>query len=148
MNEVSFPLAFLAGTLSFLSPCVLPLVPSYLSFITGLTFEDLTEGIDRKKIRSITIKSSLAFIVGFSTIFITLGASSSVVGSFLFNYQDSIRIIGGVIVIIFGLFVAGFLKLAHRRLGREAAQALSISALAARGDAKEIRRQHKELTRE
>ncbi len=111
MNEVSFPLAFLAGILSFLSPCVLPLVPSYLSFITGLTFEDLTEGIDRKKIRSLTIKSSLAFIFGFSSIFITLGASSSVVGSFLFNYQDWIRIIGGILVIFFGLFVAGFLKL-------------------------------------
>lgn len=111
MNEVTFPLAFLAGILSFLSPCVLPLVPSYISFITGLTFEDLTEGIDRKKIRSITIKSSLAFIFGFSTIFITLGASSSVVGSFLFNYQDTIRIVGGVVVIFFGLFVAGFLKL-------------------------------------
>lgn len=111
MNDVSFPLAFLAGVLSFLSPCVLPLVPSYVSFITGVSFEDLKGGADRKRVRFLTITNSMSFILGFSAIFIALGASSSVVGKFLFEYQDLIRIIGGIIVIIFGLFVAGFLKL-------------------------------------
>ncbi|MEW6109944.1 MAG: cytochrome c biogenesis protein CcdA [Nitrospirota bacterium] len=110
MKDISFPLAFLAGVLSFLSPCVLPLVPSYISFITGISFEDLKEGDNRKKIRFLTITNSLAFILGFSSIFITLGASSSAVGSFLVIYQDWIRLIGGVLVIFFGLFVSGFIK--------------------------------------
>ncbi len=111
MKDVSFSLAFLAGILSFLSPCVLPLVPSYVSFITGISFEDLTGSTDRKRIRNLTITSSLAFILGFSAVFISLGASSSAVGRLLFEYQDWIRIIGGILIIIFGLFIAGFLKL-------------------------------------
>lgn len=111
MKDVSYSLAFLAGILSFLSPCVLPLVPSYVSFITGLSFEDLTSGINRKKVQFLTITQSIAFILGFSAVFISLGASSSAIGRFLFDYQEWIRIIGGILVIIFGLFVAGFLKM-------------------------------------
>ena len=111
MKDVSFPLAFLAGILSFLSPCVFPLVPSYVSFITGVSFEDLTAGADRKRVRNLTITNSLAFIFGFSAVFISLGASSSAVGQMLFRYQEWIRIIGGILVIIFGLFIAGFLNL-------------------------------------
>jgi cytochrome c-type biogenesis protein len=111
MKDVSFPLAFLAGFLSFLSPCVLPLFPSYVSFITGISFEDLTGGVDRKRIRHLTITNSLAFICGFSTVFMALGASSSAIGRFLFEYQEWIRIIGGILIIVFGLFVAGFLKM-------------------------------------
>lgn len=111
MNDVSFPLAFLAGVLSFLSPCVLPLVPSYVSFITGISFEDLTGNPDRKKIRYLTITNSLAFILGFSVIFMALGTSSSAVGRALFRYQEWIRVTGGIIIIIFGFFVTGLLKL-------------------------------------
>jgi len=111
MKDVSFSLAFFAGLLSFLSPCVLPLVPSYISFITGVSFEDLKSKDDRKRIRFLTITNSLAFIAGFSLIFVALGASSSVVGRFLFEYQDWIRIIGGIMVILFGLFVSGVLRL-------------------------------------
>jgi cytochrome c-type biogenesis protein len=111
MKDVSFPLAFLAGIFSFLSPCVLPLVPSYVSFITGVSFEDLKEGTDRKKIRFLTITNSLAFICGFSLVFVALGASSSAVGKFFFDYQDWIRIVGGVLVIFFGLFVSGIIKM-------------------------------------
>lgn len=111
MNEISFPMAFLAGVLSFLSPCVLPLVPSYVSFITGISFEDLTSGVDKKRIRYLTITNSLSFIFGFSAVFMTLGASSSAVGNILIDYQEWIRIIGGIVIIIFGLFVAGFLKI-------------------------------------
>jgi len=111
MNDISLSLAFLAGVLSFLSPCVLPLIPSYVSFITGISFKDLTVGTDRKKIHYLTITNSIAFILGFSTVFIALGVSSSAVGSFFFQYMDMIRIIGGVIVIIFGFFIAGILKL-------------------------------------
>jgi cytochrome c-type biogenesis protein len=111
MKDVSFSLAFLAGVLSFLSPCVLPLVPSYVSFITGVSFEDLKDSSDKRRIRFLTITNSLAFIGGFSLIFIALGASSSIVGAFLLQYQDWIRIIGGVLVIFFGLFVSGIIRL-------------------------------------
>ncbi len=111
MNDVSFPLAFMAGVLSFLSPCVLPLVPSYVSFITGMSFEDLTGSADRKRVRNLTITNSLVFIAGFSAVFIALGASSSAAGRILFQYQEWIRIIGGILIIIFGLFISGFLKL-------------------------------------
>jgi cytochrome c-type biogenesis protein len=110
MRDVSFSLAFLAGVLSFLSPCVLPLIPSYVSFITGISFKDLTAGADRKRIRYLTTTNSIAFITGFSFVFITLGISSSAIGKFLFEYSDLIRITGGILIIIFGLFIAGVLK--------------------------------------
>ncbi len=111
MQEISFPIAFLFGILSFLSPCVLPLIPSYVSFITGISFRDLTVGTDRRKIRRVTLAHSLAFVAGFSSVFIALGVSSSAVGRFFFAYVDTIRIIGGILVIVFGLFIAGALKL-------------------------------------
>ncbi len=111
MQDISFTLVFLAGILSFLSPCVLPLIPSYVSFITGISFRDLTVGADRKHIRRITIANSIAFILGFSTVFIALGVSSSEIGKFFFAYMDVIRIIGGILVMMFGFFIAGFLKL-------------------------------------
>jgi len=111
MKDISYPLAFLGGVLSFLSPCVLPLVPSYVSFITGVSFEDLTAGIDRKRIRYLTVTNSLSFIFGFTAVFVALGASSSAVGRLFFEFQEWIRIAGGIIIIIFGLFVAGFLKI-------------------------------------
>jgi len=111
MTDVSFSLAFLAGVLSFLSPCVLPLVPSYISFITGLSFDRLTSDEDRGRIKRLTIKNSSSFIAGFSVVFISLGASSSFIGQVLFDYQDWIRIIGGILVIIFGLFISGIIRL-------------------------------------
>src|SRR3990172_6840964 len=111
MKDVSFSLAFLAGVLSFLSPCVLPLIPSYVSFITGVSFDKLTSREDRARIRKLPIVNSLFFIGGFSTVFIALGASSSLLGQLLFDYQNALRIAGGILIIIFGLFIAGFLKL-------------------------------------
>lgn len=111
METISLPLVFLAGVVSFLSPCVLPLIPSYISYISGVTFEDLTSGQDSKKIKLITFVNSVLFVMGFSFVFISLGASTSFLGSILFQYQDWMRIIGGVIIIIFGLFIAGFLDI-------------------------------------
>jgi cytochrome c-type biogenesis protein len=102
--------ALIAGILSFLSPCVLPLMPSYLSYITGVSFEDLQDITDKKRIRMLTLTNSLFFIVGFSLVFISLGASSSALGKLLIGYQNWIRIIGGVVIIFFGLFVAGFFQ--------------------------------------
>ncbi|RME63910.1 MAG: cytochrome c biogenesis protein CcdA, partial [Nitrospirae bacterium] len=109
--NVSYPLAFLAGVVSFLSPCVLPLLPSYVTLITGLSFEALTADTDRARVKYLTITNSLAFIAGFSFVFILLGGFSSYLGGLLLKFQEYVRIIGGILVIIFGLFVAGFLKL-------------------------------------
>lgn len=106
MKDVSFTLAFLAGILSFLSPCVLPLVPAYISFVTGLSLDELKSAPSMSK----AMGNTLAFIIGFSTIFIALGASSSFIGSLFLRYQDYIRIAGGILTIVFGLFIAGFLK--------------------------------------
>ncbi len=110
MTEATYPLAFLAGVISFLSPCVLPLVPSYLSFITGMSFEEMTEAADTRRVRLLTITNSLAFVLGFSVVFIAMGASTSYVGHIFRQYQDEIRVAGGVLVIIFGLFIAGLFK--------------------------------------
>ena len=110
MNEVSIGLvaAFMAGIFSFLSPCVLPLVPSYLALVTGMSLEDLQEGVNRKA----TFIHSLLFVLGFSAIFIILGASASFLGQFFKQYELWIAGIGGVIIIIFGLHLSGVFKLA------------------------------------
>ncbi len=110
MNEISYPLAFMGGVLSFLSPCVLPLIPSYVSYITGVSFEDLKTG-DKRLIRKLTATNSLAFIAGFSLIFILMGVASSFMGYILARYYDVIRIGGGVIIIFFGLYVMGVFKI-------------------------------------
>src|SRR5208283_5731967 len=104
MKDVSFTLSFFAGVLSFLSPCVLPLVPAYVSFVTGLSLDELKSAPRLSK----ALGNTFAFIMGFSTIFIALGASSSFIGSLFLKYQDDIRIVGGVLTIVFGLFIAGF----------------------------------------
>ncbi len=106
-QDLSLYLAFAAGLLSFLSPCVLPLVPSYLAFITGLSFEELTERHSPKKSRRIVLGHSLLFILGFSVLFTALGASATFIGQFLSTHRDTIRIVGGVLIILFGLFVSG-----------------------------------------
>lgn len=110
MSEIGYITAFLGGLLSFLSPCVLPLIPSYVSFITGISFEDFKTG-DKARIRKLTIINSLAFVFGFSTVFVLLGVSSSYVGKFFAIYYDHIRIVGGTIIIVMGLYVMGVIKL-------------------------------------
>ncbi|HDK35638.1 MAG TPA: cytochrome c biogenesis protein CcdA [Bacteroidetes bacterium] len=106
-QNISLFIAFAAGFLSFIAPCALPLVPSYLSYITGLTFKDLTG----KGVRILTIKHSLLFIAGFSTVFILLGATASSLGNMLRDYQTILRWIGGLIIIFFGFYIMGLLKL-------------------------------------
>ncbi len=101
--------AFTAGLFSFLSPCVLPLFPSYLSFITGMSVNALATDVTAGT-RWRIILHSLAFILGFSMIFVALGASFSAAGRFLFDYRDWIRIIGGALIIVFGLYISGLLK--------------------------------------
>src|SRR5215510_14980086 len=100
--------AFSAGLFSFLSPCVLPLFPSYLSFITGMSVDRLTS--DASAVRSTVLLHSIAFIAGFTTVFVSLGASFSAAGQFFFGYRDWIRVAGGALIIVFGLYIAGLLK--------------------------------------
>lgn len=101
--------AFLAGLLTFFTPCVFPLVPSYISYITGFSIEELSLG-DRKLLLVKSILGSLCFIAGFSIIFILLGFSASFAGSLVFEFQNYLRIIGGLIIIFFGLTLTGLLK--------------------------------------
>src|SRR6185312_16583442 len=103
-DSVGISAAVLAGILSFLSPCVLPLFPSYLSFITGMSVDRLTSEVDAGA-RTRVLLHSLAFILGFSVVFVSLGASFSAAGQFLLDYRDWIRIAGGVLIIVFGLYL-------------------------------------------
>ena len=100
----SFAIAFLAGLLSFLSPCVLPLIPSYVGFLTGLTLEELEVR------RGTVLLHALWFVAGFSVVFIALGATASVLGAVLLHSQVWIGRVGGVIVILFGLYLLGVLR--------------------------------------
>ena len=105
--EVGIAIAFTAGLLSFLSPCVLPLVPSYLTFVTGMSLEDLQGGVNRRA----TLVHSLLFVVGFSAIFVLLGAAASFLGQFFRYYEVWIARVGGVIIILLGLHLAGVFRL-------------------------------------
>ena len=107
-ESVGLLMAFGAGVLSFLSPCVLPIVPSYLSFVTGMTFEDLEAGVERG--RALTM--ALLFTLGFSIIFILLGASASFLGRFFIHYDLWIARIGGAIIIVLGLHLMGVFRIA------------------------------------
>ncbi len=111
MTNASISIAFIAGILSFISPCVLPLIPSYISYITGITLKDFSKNEDRAKIRKITIINSLLFILGFSLVFIAMGAAASLLGQFIFQYKNMIRIVGGIIIILLGLYIMGVFKL-------------------------------------
>ncbi len=98
-------IAFTAGFLSFLSPCVLPLIPSYVTFITGLSLEDVTRA------RRTALIHSLLFIAGFTLIFLALGATATVLGRLLLSYRLWISRFGGVLVIVFGLYLLGVLNI-------------------------------------
>lgn len=108
MNEsVGIFIALGAGVLSFLSPCVLPLVPSYLSFVTGMTLEDIKGQVDRREI----LLHSALFVAGFSIIFMLLGASASFLGQFFRAYETWIARIGGVLIIVLGLHLMGVFRI-------------------------------------
>ncbi|MGH7262561.1 MAG: cytochrome c biogenesis CcdA family protein [Candidatus Rokuibacteriota bacterium] len=108
-ESIGVAVAFGAGLFSFLSPCVLPLFPSYLSFITGMSLDRLATDATAGSRRRVMLHS-LAFIVGFSLVFISLGASFSAAGQFLLDYREWIRMGGGLLIIVFGLYIAGVLR--------------------------------------
>lgn len=103
-GSVSIFVAFVAGVLSFLSPCVLPLVPSYVSFITGLSLEELGTR------RWTAVTHALLFITGFTLIFLALGATATQLGLFLNRYQVWLERFGGVLIVLFGLYLLGALR--------------------------------------
>src|SRR5947208_12683973 len=110
MSNLPLPIAaFLAGLVSFLSPCVLPLVPGYVSLISGVGVEELK--IQEASVLRMVMLNSLAFIVGFSIVFVTLGALSTAVGQLVSQYKSLLAQIAGVIVILFGLHLTGILRI-------------------------------------
>ena len=110
-GSVGVLVAFSAGLFSFLSPCVLPLFPSYVSFITGMSVSDLTADLSGATRRRVMLHA-LAFVLGFSLVFVALGASFSAAGQFLLDYRNLIRQVGGALIVLFGLYIAGVFKLA------------------------------------
>lgn len=111
IGSVGVLVAFGAGLFSFLSPCVLPLFPSYVSFITGMSVSDLTADLSGAARRRV-ILHALSFVLGFSIVFVALGASFSAAGQFLLDYRNLIRQVGGALIVLFGLYIAGVFKLA------------------------------------
>lgn len=108
--ELSVMVALGAGLLSFLSPCVLPLVPSYLSFIAGVSFDDFKRTQSDARLLRKVVLNSLLFIVGFSSVFMTLGLSFSLVGQALIQYQEAIRMVAGLLIGFFGVYISGGLE--------------------------------------
>ena len=108
-QEVTYAGAFIAGLLSFLSPCVLPLIPSYITYITGLSFADLQAEHPSHIVRQKAILHSISFVLGFTVVFVLLGASATFVGSFLQSNTILIRKVGGILIILFGIHVTGLI---------------------------------------
>jgi cytochrome c-type biogenesis protein len=109
-ETITFPAAFAAGLLSFFSPCILPLIPAYFTFITGLSLEELT-GEQVGRIRRKVIVATMAFGLGFSLIFILLGASASFLGGLATRYHQVVRVAGGLLIMVFGLHLTGLFRL-------------------------------------
>lgn len=108
VEPVGIFIAITAGLLSFLSPCVLPLVPSYLSFVTGMTLDDLQEGGDRGAV----MIHSILFVSGFTLVFLLMGASASFLGQFFRLYEVWLARVGGAVILVFGLHLMGIFRIA------------------------------------
>jgi cytochrome c-type biogenesis protein len=111
-SDVTFFAALIAGLVSFLSPCVLPLVPPYLVYMAGTSLERFADAEPERRVRRETVIAALLFVAGFSTVFVALGASASVVGSLIRVYSGPLAIIAGVIIIIMGLHFLGVTPIA------------------------------------
>ncbi len=109
-GQVSLALAFAAGVASFLSPCVLPVVPGYVSFITGLTLED-APAADVCSLRRRAAANAALFVLGFGALFVALGASATALGTVVRRALPLIQQIGGAVIVVFGLYVLGVVKL-------------------------------------
>lgn len=108
--DVQYLTAFLYGLLSFITPCILPLVPGYFTFLAGSSLEELL-AMDRSAARRKLVPATIFFVLGFSAVFIPLGVSATLLGKAVIQYKSILRIVGGIFVIIMGVHIAGFLRL-------------------------------------
>lgn len=106
LSVTSLFFSMLMGIVSFASPCILPLIPSYVSYITGISFDELVGPGSRRKNINTTLLHSLAFVAGFTVIFVILGATASMIGQLMIEHLNTIRIAGGMLMIVLGLFVS------------------------------------------
>ncbi|QGG46828.1 cytochrome c biogenesis CcdA family protein [Heliorestis convoluta] len=116
MDSVSLLVAFFAGIASFLSPCILPLIPAYITYLTGTSSQDLNKATERSlgpvnRLNFTSFWRALAFVIGFSSVFIAFGASATYAGQWLWAYQSTLQTVAGVIIIIFGLHLTGLLPI-------------------------------------
>lgn len=109
-QAVGLTVAFTAGLFSFLSPCVLPLIPSYATFITGMSLDELTTG-ERPRARRAVMLHGVLFVCGFTLVFLLLGASATFLGSLLRTYSEQVGRVGGVLLILFGIYLLGVIRL-------------------------------------
>jgi len=114
LDTVSIPIAFLAGLAFFLSPCVWPLYPAYISYIAGSSIDELKSNLGRSRV----FKNALGFVLGFTVVFVFLGATATSVGGFLSEYQDIFRVVAGLLIIFFGLQLGGFFKMPFLSKGK------------------------------
>jgi cytochrome c-type biogenesis protein len=110
-HDVSIPAALIAGLVSFLSPCVLPLVPPYLIYLTGETIEHVANDESEQASKRAVMLSAVLFVFGFSTIFVTLGASASLVGGLIRTWSAELSIVAGIVIIVMGLHFLGLTRI-------------------------------------
>ncbi|MCP1144959.1 cytochrome c biogenesis CcdA family protein [Lysinibacillus endophyticus] len=108
-TDINVFLALGAGFLSFISPCTLPLYPAFLSYITGMSYDELKN--EKGMLQKRAILHTLFFLIGFSIIFIAIGFGTSIAKDFFFNYQDLLRQIGAILIVVFGLMIVGLLQI-------------------------------------
>jgi cytochrome c-type biogenesis protein len=111
IQNVSIPAALIAGLVSFLSPCVLPLVPPYLVYLTGATIEHVANEESEATSRRAVMISALLFVLGFSTVFVLLGASASLIGGFIRAWSGELAIVAGIVIIVMGLHFLGLTRI-------------------------------------
>ena len=111
IHDVSIPAALIAGLVSFLSPCVLPLVPPYLVYLTGATIEHVTNDEAVSSSRRAVMISAVMFVLGFSTVFVALGASASLIGGFIHAWSAELSIVAGCVIIVMGLHFLGLTRI-------------------------------------
>src|SRR3978361_1407044 len=111
IHDVSIPAAFIAGIISFLSPCVLPLVPPYLIYLTGATIEHVANDETASASRRAVTISAVMFVLGFSTVFVALGASASLIGGLIRAWSAELSIVAGLVIIVMGLHFLGLTRI-------------------------------------
>jgi cytochrome c-type biogenesis protein len=128
MHDVTFLAALIAGLVSFLSPCVLPLVPPYLVFLAGTSLERFADKEPEPRVRRETVLAAVLFVLGFGTVFVALGASASVIGSLIRAYSGPLAILAGVVIIVMGLHFLGLTQIAllHRQKRLDVAKPVGL----------------------